>query len=504
MTWTSDIGTLANSLIATSLDAVIVMNEAGRIVEFNPIAERIFGYPKERAIGARVAELIVPPALRARHEAGYRRYIENGDGVIIGKRIELEALRADGEVIPVEMTVTEVRLPTGRVFASYLRDLSDQRRAIAEAAAQRERLQGLEKLSALGTLLSGVAHELNNPLSIILAQSTLLVEKARDDDTRRRAERIHGASERCSRILKSFMAMARQKPRPRLPLDCAAIIRDALELTAYGRRSAGIVTEPSLPLDGAQITCDRDIISQALSHLLVFAQARVMARAEERRIDVTAFTRDEFVVIEIADNGPNVPDHLVSRLFTPFAPTDPTGAGTGIGLHLAHDAAVSHDGRLTHEHRAGGGAVFRLILPRERRGTAARTEQPRLGQDHSRVLIVDDELEVGRGLAELLRELGYVPEVIDNPRDALGRLRDTAFDLVVADFRMPGMDGRRFLRQVINDHPAMRGRCVLATGDVLGAEHGDEPDSGPIILAKPFSLGDVRSALAQVAVDGGG
>jgi len=206
------------------------------------------------------------------------------------------------------MTMTEVRLtkddrPQEILFAAHLRDLSEQRRAITEAAAQRERLQGLEKLSALGTLLSRVAHELNNPLSTILAQSTLLVEKARDDDTRRRAERILGASERCSRILKSFMAMARQKPRPRTTVDSAEIIRDALELTAYGRRSAGIATTYNPPSNEPRVICDRDFVGQALSHLLVFAQARVMARAEDRRIDVTADTRDGFVVIEIADNG---------------------------------------------------------------------------------------------------------------------------------------------------------------------------------------------------------
>ena len=487
-------GRLAAALLLSALDAIIVMNENGLVVEFNPMAEHVFGYTREQAVGQPLSELIVPPALRERHREGYRRYVETGVATLIGKRIEIEAMRADGSTIPVEMTMTEAVLPTERLFAAHLRDLTDHR----QAAAQRERMQGLEKLSALGTLLSGVSHELNNPLSIILAQSTLLLEKARDPDIKRRAERIHGASERCSRILRSFMAMARQKPRAREPVSIADVIRDSLELTAYGRRSAGIDTQVSVADGLGPVECDRDLIGQALSHLLVFAQGRLMATSGARAISVSAVERDGFVMVEVSDNGPDVPDAIVPRLFDPFAPTDPSGAGTGIGLHLARDAAVSHGGRLIHAHRDGGGALFRMFLPMVDSQADVAVVSSVSGQ--RTILIVDDERDVGNSLAELLEALGHATEVIDNPNEALRRLAERRFDAVISDYRMPVMDGRTFLGKVVVAEPALRGRCILATGDVLGVERmvGEGGDGAPLLLPKPFSLADVRSVFGRL------
>lgn len=491
-------GRLAAALLLSALDAIIVMNEHGLVVEFNPMAEQVFGYTRDQAVGQPLSELIVPPAMRERHRAGYRRYVETGVATLIGKRIEIEAMRADGSTIPVEMTMTEAVLPPERLFAAHLRDLTEHRAAVAEAAAQRERMQGLEKLSALGTLLSGVSHELNNPLSIILAQSTLLLEKARDPDIKRRAERIHGASERCSRILKSFMAMARQKPRAREPVAIADVIRDSLELTAYGRRSAGIETQVSVADGLGPVACDRDLIGQALSHLLVFAQGRLMATGGARTIAVQAAGRDGFVMIEVADNGPDVPDAISPRLFDPFALTDPSGAGTGIGLHLARDAAVSHGGRLIHAHRDGGGAVFRMFLPMAEVQADAAMASGGTGQ--RMILIVDDERDVGNSLAELLEVLGHATEVIDNPNEALRRLAERRFDAVISDYRMPVMDGRTFLGKVVVAEPSLRGRCILATGDALGVERmpGAEAADAPVLLPKPFSLADVRSVFGRL------
>ncbi len=495
-------GRLAAALLLSALDAIIVMNEAGLVVEFNPMAEKIFGYRRDQAVGQPLSELIVPPALRERHREGYRRYIETGVARLIGTRIEIDAMRADGSTFPVEMTMTEAVMPTERLFTAHLRDISAQRSALAEAAAQRERLQGLEKLSALGTLLGGVSHELNNPLSIILAQATLLLEKAREPDMKRRAERIHGAAERCSRILKSFMAMARQKPRAREAVPVADILRDSLELTAYGRRSAGIETEVSVADGLGAVACDRDLIGQALSHLLVFAQGRLVATEGARRITVTADRRDAFLLVEISDNAPDVPDAVVPRLFDPFAPTDPTGGGTGIGLHLARDAAVSHGGRLVHAHREGGGAVFRMFLPLAAGAMQGEVAAPGGGAEEARrlVLVVDDETEVGNSLAELLGVLGYATEVVDSPNEALRRVAARRYDAVVSDFRMPVMDGRSLLGKVVVVDPSLRGRCVLATGDALGAERGAaaEGADAPILLPKPFSLADVAAAVGRI------
>ena len=292
--------------------------------------------------------------------------------------------------------------------------------------------------------------------------------------------------------------MARQKPRAREPVSIADVIRDSLELTAYGRRSAGIDTQVSVADGLGPVECDRDLIGQALSHLLVFAQGRLMATGGARAISVSAVGRDGFVMVEVSDNGPDVPDAIVPRLFDPFAPTDPSGAGTGIGLHLARDAAVSHGGRLIHAHRDGGGALFRMFLPMV--DSQADVVVVSGGTRQRTILIVDDERDVGNSLAELLEALGHATEVIDNPNEALLRLAERRYDAVISDYRMPVMDGRTFLGKVVVAEPSLRGRCILATGDVLGVERmvSEGGDGSPLLLPKPFSLADVRSVFGRL------
>ncbi|WP_088626247.1 PAS domain S-box protein [Oceanicola sp. 22II-s10i] len=483
-------GLLAEALLASALDAVIVMDENGRVVEWNPMAEKLFGYDRSEALERPLSDLVVPPAMRDRHAAGYRRYVETGESRIIGKRIEIEAIRRDGTVLPVEMTITEARLPNRRLFAAHLRDLTERRAAAAAAEEQRRRLEGLEKLSALGTLLGGVAHELNNPLAVILAQSTLLAEKARDPETARRAERIHNASERCARILKSFMAMARQRPTQRARTDAAEILRDALDLTAYGRRSVGIETLAPAPVGPLPVDVDHDLVAQSLAHVLVFLQARIGAGQGLRQIRAETHLRDGFAMIELADTGPALSPDLLSRLFEAFAPVDPAGAGTGIGLHIARETAEAHGGRLICD--GSGGVTFRMFLPLATEAEALAAPAAGL-----RVLVVDDEPDVGASLADILTALGHSPLLAIGAREGIARFEAQAFDVVMADYRMPELDGLTLLRRAITARPALAGRCVLATGDPdrTGA---DLDAAGIRLLVKPFSVSDVRDCLARL------
>src|SRR5262249_3358576 len=148
------------AITASALDCIIAIDEAGVVIEFNPAAEQTFGYKRAEALGKPIGDLIVPPALRQRHADGFARYIRTGHSAILDKRIEIEGMRADGSTFPVELTITEVRLPHRRMFTAYLRDLTAAHEARAEIERQREALHQSEKLAALGSLLAGVAHEL--------------------------------------------------------------------------------------------------------------------------------------------------------------------------------------------------------------------------------------------------------------------------------------------------------------------------------------------------------
>jgi C4-dicarboxylate-specific signal transduction histidine kinase len=242
--------------------------------------------------------------MRDKHSAGMARYIESGDPKLLGRRIEVQGARADGTTIPIELTLTEVRLPLRRLFTAHLRDLTAAKAAAAEVQSQRERLHQVEKLSAMGSLLAGVAHELNNPLAILLAQATLLRDKAQNDDLKRRAERIYAAAERSGRIVKSFLALARQKPPRREEVDLNAVAAGAIEMLGYGLRSNGIDVdlsgEPDLPL----VDADRDLLGQVVANLLINAQQILLDRPDPRRVWIRTERVGNGVALQVSDNGP--------------------------------------------------------------------------------------------------------------------------------------------------------------------------------------------------------
>ncbi|HYF53504.1 MAG TPA: PAS domain S-box protein, partial [Salinarimonas sp.] len=347
------------AVVSSALDCIIVIDEAGCVLEFNPAAETTFGLSRADVLGKPIGDFIVPHHLRDRHAAGFERYIRTGERHVIGRRIEIEGLRADGTIFPVELTITEVKLPDRRLFTAHLRDLTAAKEAAAEIEKQRGHIHQIEKLSAMGSLLAGVAHELNNPLAILIAQATLLKDKAPTEDVRRRAERIHAAAERSGRIVKSFVAMARQKPPRREPTDLHDVIRAAAEMTAYGRRSAGIALHLDLAETVPVVSADRDLVGQVVANLLLNAHQVLVDRPDPREIWISTRLAPDGVVLEVADNGPGVAAAIREKVFEPYFTTKPVGAGTGIGLSISRSVVESHGGRITLADRAGGGASFR-------------------------------------------------------------------------------------------------------------------------------------------------
>jgi PAS domain S-box-containing protein len=490
------------AVVTSALDCVIVIDEEGCVVEFNPAAEATFGLQREDVLGQPIGDLIVPPNLRHAHANGFKRYLATGKGSVIGRRIEVEGMRSDGSIFPVELAITEVRLPDRRLFTAYLRDLTAARKAEAEIEAQRTRIHQMEKLSAMGSLLAGVAHELNNPLAILIAQATLLREKAPTEDVRKRAERIHAAAERSGRIVKSFVAMARQKPPQREPVDLNEIVRAATEMTAYGRRSAGIQIDlalmPGLPI----INADRDLIGQVVANLLINATQVLLDRQGDRRIFVQSGVEADGVVLTVADNGPGVPAAIRERIFEPYFTTKPVGAGTGIGLSISRSVIDSHGGHIELGERPGGGALFRVILPYDAALMDVAAEEDKQGPAGLSILVVDDEIDVAHSLAEMLQDFGHRTKVLDGSLDAMTEIAHGRFDAVFVDLRMPGLNGVELRARIAQHDPALAACTVIVTGDTVAgpdavSRQGAEHDA--ILLEKPFTTSEVMEAVTRLA-----
>lgn len=412
----------------------------------------------------------------------------------------------DGKLYWEEWTDTGVFDADGRLIELQAvgRDVTDKRRAEEELARQTAALHQSEKLSALGSLLAGVAHELNNPLSIVVGYSGMLCELAPDPDTARRAREINVAADRCARIVKGFLAMARSKPVERKPAYLDDIVDDALELAGYGLRRAGITVLREEGRDVGEragkslppVFVDPDQIHQVLMNLVLNAQQALAGRPEPTLTLATA-RAGEALHLVVADNGCGMDEAVRARAFEPFFTTKPQGVGTGIGLSVCHGIVAAHGGTMELESAAGQGTRFRVSLPlwqgRVRPPETAPAALPLRG----RLLVVDDEPAIARLVAQALRAEPLEVVALSDPREALMRLLDESFDALLTDLRMPDLSGEELIASLLARRPEMRGRIVAMTGDALGVglsgRHADVP-----ILEKPLDIAGLRAALAPI------
>jgi two-component system NtrC family sensor kinase len=492
------------AITASALDCIIAIDESGLVIEFNPAAEQTFGYKRVEALGRPIADLIVPPDLRQRHTEGFARYIRTGQSNVLDKRIEIEGMRADGSTFPVELAITEVRLPNRRLFTAYLRDLTPAHEARAEIERQREALHQSEKLAALGSLLAGVAHELNNPLSILIGNALMLQDEVKGlkSDLGERAQRIQAAAERCGRIVRSFLAMARQRKTQSRSVEVEFIVNNALQLLAYGLRAAGIEVVQNIAPGLPPVVCDPDQMTQVLTNLLVNAQQALEGGSQPRRIDLTASADADAVVIEIADNGPGIPANLRARVFDPFFTTKPAGVGTGIGLAVSRGIVEAHGGSLTLAATNGGARfVLRLPLQDDAQADAENGGAPAPAQRRAErsALIVDDETEVGLILSEMLGALDIRCDVVTTGEMAIERLKARGYDLIISDVRLPGIDGPALYAWIAEHRPQLCARIAFVTGDTLGqASERFLSEARRPLLEKPFLPADVRRLVDEL------
>ncbi len=489
---------MRNAILGVALDAIVVIDEEGRIVMLADGVDTRFGHDSDAVVGRPIHEVLVPPEARNAHLAGITRYKKTGEKRVLGQRIEVDALNAAGERVPVELMIGEVEVNGQRLFVAFLRDISSRRAANAEIARQREALHQSEKLTALGSLLAGVAHELNNPLSVVVGRAIMLEETVSDPKVRDPLRRLREAAERCARISKTFLAIARRAPASRAAVPLAKPVTAAVELNAYAVRASGIETVIDIPESLPPVMIDEDQIVQVVANLIVNAEHALRGQPEPRRIEFRAYQADNgMVALRVSDNGPGIPPDVSARVFEPFFTTKEVGVGTGIGLSVSLGMIEAMGGRMELDPGWGRGACFTIFLP----VAGAATEEDaglivQTGGAAAQVLVVDDEPEVGALLADILTNAGHSVDLAANGQEAL-RLIDSgrAYNAVLTDARMPGLDGRTLARMIVERRPGLKGRIVIVTGDNMAGsgEAGEWP-----VIEKPFNPSQIRSTLAEI------
>ncbi|HSB61214.1 MAG TPA: hybrid sensor histidine kinase/response regulator, partial [Vicinamibacteria bacterium] len=344
------------------------------------------------------------------------------------------------------------------------------------------------------------AHELNNPLSVVIGQATLML--ATGEGGKLRAEKIARAAERCVRIVRNFLALARRHPQERQPVDLPRLVRDTLEILAYGLRVDGITVSVDLPDRMPRLPGEADRLRQVLVNLVLNAQHALRQRPAGRRLEVRleADAPAQVARLVVEDNGPGIPADLAERIFEPFFTTKPAREGTGLGLPLCRTIVEDHGGALRVESVPGEGARFVAELALSAPSAEAASPAPagNLAPGPRAILVVDDEPDLAALMADALALAGHTVEAVTTTAEAIDRLRARDYDLVLSDVRMPDMDGPRLYQEVQRLRPGNAPRFVFVTGDTLApGTAAFVRRIGAPVVSKPFALEELVQAAGR-------
>ncbi|HUK22190.1 MAG TPA: ATP-binding protein [Gemmatimonadales bacterium] len=398
--------------------------------------------------------------------------------------------------------LTGARIPNSTMEQSIVVLIED----VTDQQAMETQLIQSEKLAAVGQLVSGVAHELNNPLTSIAGLSELLLEqKELGEKDRDHLRVVHEQAERAGRIVRNLLTFARKAPAERGLVDLNDVVQRTLVLISYDLKLKNITIDKSLARSLPPVQGDRHALQQVALNLLTNAAHAVAQNPpEERRVIRVTTDFTDRVRLVIQDSGPGIPDDVVPHLFTPFFTTKEPGQGTGLGLSITYSIVQSHGGQVTLEQDANGasrGATFVVELP-PASGDAATLEPAReplheRGLTRRTILLVDDDPAVRRLVKALFGREGHAVDVARNPLQAIDMARARGYDLILADAQA-SVRGKLFVEALVESKPALRQRTLVATGDIRQGTEETLARLGLRYVRKPFNLRDLLAEAARV------
>ncbi len=492
------------SILDTAPEALITIDQRGRIESFSRSAQSLFGYEEPEVLGKNVS-LLMPSPYREEHDGYIERYLRTDEKKIIGIGRVVTARRKDGTSFPIELSVGEAVINNHRLFTGFIRDLTATQKIEQE-------LRQAQKMEAVGQLTGGVAHDFNNLLTVILGNLEMLEARIRDERQSELIKEARETAEHGARLTGQLLAFGRRQPLEPELTNVGALLE---EMTPLLRRTLGemIDVRSRTSQEVARVNVDRSQLQNAILNLAINARdamprgGSLTVAAENADIDsdyarVHAEVRPgRYVVLSVTDTGTGMRPDVRERAFEPFFTTKEVGAGSGLGLSMVYGFAKQSKGHVQLYSEVGHGTTVRIYLPRADDPDGAQSAPPRadlIRGSGETILVVEDDQRVRRLTVTRLRDLGYhVLEAANGP-EALSLLPNhPEIALVFTDVVMPGgMTGTDLAREIQSKRPELK---VLFTSGYA------EPDllqkgiarSGTW-LRKPYTTADLARTIRAV------
>ncbi|MDD5510213.1 MAG: PAS domain S-box protein [Dehalococcoidales bacterium] len=440
-------------------------------------------------------------------EANEKAEQRKGQRILMG---EYRILTKNGEIKWVHEHTMLVKDDQGAVkyHHGYVTDITEQKKTEAEKREMERKAQVTSRLASVGEMVSGIAHEINNPLTSVVGFSELLMEKDLPEDLRKDVEIIHGGSQRAADIVKRLLTFARQHKPERTCTGINEILESTLALRKYALETSNIEVITLLDTELPWTVADAGQLQQVFLNIIVNAETAMKKAHGRGRLTIRTEQAGDRIRISFADDGPGIAGENLERIFDPFFTTREVGEGTGLGLSLAHGIVVEHNGALYAESEEGKGATFFVELPvvMEEEKKIERVEEVETAGKTvgGRILVVDDEPAIMAFLKKLLGGEGYDVATAGSGREALEMTKEQRYNLIICDIKMPGLSGAELYDELGGIAPSLQKRVIFITGDVIGpATNKFLKATGVPHINKPFDIAELKKEINRVIVSAG-
>lgn len=472
---------------------IVLADGKSQILECNPVASSMLGCPSSACRGESFWEHLDAESRTQITRGIWQDFADYGHSLFEGVLTS-----RDGETRQVMGNAT--LLDNDRILIT-VQDITEDRRL-------REMLYQSEKLSALGTLISGIAHEVNNPLTTVIGFTRLLMESDAAEDITDDLKRIHNAAEMIREVMERLLNFARPAKLEKKAVDINQLLREVVSLRSYSLKTSGVKVTEELDTAIPKMVADPAQLKQVFLNIIINAENALKEVSWEREITIrtrrastlrAGEKRREIARVEISDTGPGMSEDLTRRIFEPFFTT--TATGSGLGLSVALRIVEEHQGTITATSEPGTGATFLIEIPVTEAETAEAVpeiEKP-FKASGEKILVVDDEEDIVDYVKIALGRRGFNITGAYTPEEVRSRLESEQLDAVIADMKMGSVTGKEIYEEVKRVVPGLEKRFLLMTGDILSPDtRAFIEETGIPYIAKPFTIQDLASSVRSL------